>query len=335
MSLDAMGNVVNILCHSQPCPLSREEYVTTAFPGVVTSIQNKIGGSGRYIDVVHAVPIKFNMTQIPSSPATTPSARSSGTIPNDYFSMNVFAKAVVAMDHHDALNTSVPSSPHPVVAPSSIGVSLLERFIPPSSAAEYIDLFSSDAPSVLVDRLFELSSTGGSLIYIYPTASGATTFATKYLGPLLDPLLRTMVGIHGLSADFGAGVGKMAAVDKILPFDGMLRKISVLLRKLNRGSSVGSLHPVSKYKLIQSSTRIVQLDRKVWTEWWTHQEKGRISTVVDRYFQRGYRLPMREGVTAGALVREILDGIKSRDYADYDAPREGVEVGVFVIKRSA
>ena len=330
-----MGPVVNVLCHSQPCPLStEEELVTTAFPDVIASIQNKISGGGRYIDVIHAVPSKFSMTQIPSSPASTPSARNSVTPPTDYFSMNVFSKAAVAMDYQDALNALVPSSPHPIVAPSSIGVSVLERFLPPSSALEYKDLFSSDAPSVLMDRLVELSPSGGSLIFIYPTALGATTFASRYLGPLLDPLLRTMVGVHGLSTDFGASVGKMPAVDAILPFDGLTRKINVLLRKLNRGT-IANMSSSSKYALVNSSSQIVQLDRNVWTDWWTHQEKGRISTVINNYFARAFRLPAREGVTAGALVREILDGVRSRDYADYNLPREGIEVGVFAIRRTA
>lgn len=329
----AITNVVNVLCHSQPCPLANEGNVTTASTDIMAAVQAKVNATGRYIEVTHAVPAKFNMNQVPSSPAATPSARSSANIPADYFSMNVFSKAVVAMDHRDALLTSVPSSPHPVVAPSSITVSLLERFIPPSSRTEYMDLFSSDAPSVLVDRLVELSPDGGSLLFIYPTASGGNAFASRYLGPLLDPLLRTLVGIHGLSADVGASIGKMYAVDSMLPFEAMARKINLLLRKLGRGTS-SVHHPPPKLTVVQSSKQIVDLGRSVWMEWWVHQEAGRIRAAMDTYFQRGRRLPTNRDMTAGGLSREILDGVKTRTYAEYDEARDGVEVGVFIIKRT-
>ena len=303
-------------------------------------IQNKIDSNDRYIHVTHAVPVKFNMGQIPNSPATTPSVYHGGAAPADYFSLptNVFSNAVVAMGHQDALNSSVPSSPRPVVPPASVGISLLERFIPPPSAEEYLNLFSAEGPSVLVDRLIELSPTGGSLIFIYPTMVGATTFATNYLGPLLHPLLRTMCSIHNLSMDFGAGVGSVAAVDQMLSYENMGRKIQLLLRKLGRGTSSIHRRP-PKFTLVHSSKHLVDLDRKVWTEWWAHQETPRMRTVVDRYLRRGVKMPTRIGgqdVTAATLVQEVLDGVKEgRKYAEYDAEREGVEVGIFVIKRTA
>jgi hypothetical protein len=31
---------------------------------------------------------------------------------------------------------------------------------------------------------------GGSLLFVYPTKKGASTFKSQYLGPILDPLLR-------------------------------------------------------------------------------------------------------------------------------------------------
>lgn len=256
---------------------------------------------------------------------------SGGTV--DYFNMTVFSKAVVAVDHHDASNASVPSSPHPVVAPSSVGLALLERFIPPTTLQEYLDLFASDSPSVLVDRLVELSPDNGSLIFIYPTAHGASSFATRYLGPLLDPLLRTMVGIHELTADLGANVGKMAVVEHMVAFEKMTQKIKQLLRHMNRSSPRGGAAP--KYLLVQSSRQTVQVERKAWTEWWMHQETPRIRDVMNRYFQRALKLPQSKELTAGSLVREILMGVENRTYAEYDAPREGIEVGVFVIRRTA
>lgn len=287
---------------------------------------------GRYIEVTHAVPVKFNMAWLLTSPVGTPNRTSSdGSV--DYFNMTVFSKAVVAVDHHDASNTSVPSSPHPVVAPSSVGLALLERFIPPTTLQEYVDLFTSDGPSVLVDRLVELSPDHGSLIFVYPTAHGATSFASRYLGPLLDPLLRTLVGIHELTADLGANVGKMVVVEHMISFEKMVQKIKQLLRQMIRGSQRGGAPP--KYALVQSSRQTVQVERKAWTEWWMHQETPRIRDVMNRYFQRALKLPQSKEITAGSLVREILLGVENRGYAEYDSPREGIEVGVFVIRRTA
>lgn len=335
-----MNNVVYMLCHSQPCPLSNQTAeaivwpnITSAFGSALSAIVYKIDSTGRYIDIVHAVPIKFNMGQIPNSPATTPNPQNMG---QDYFSMNTFSKAVVAMDHHEALETSVPSSPRPLVPPASVSVSLLERFIPPSTAEEYLHLFATDAPSALVNRLFELSPQNGSLIFVYPTAEGATTFANTYLGPLLHPQLRTMVSIHNLSMDFGAGVGNIAAVDQMLPWERMVQKLSLLLRKLSRGNSIMyRAGPNPRYTLVEKSAQLVQIDRKVWTEWWVQQEGPRIRTVVERYLKKGLMMPIGKDVTAATLVQEVLDGVRSRSYAEYDEARKGIEVGVFVIKRTA
>ena len=356
--------VLYTLCHTQPCPLTnivvkpKDENKTPTFIGdikvpvqttetigpvattfqvIEAAIQDSAEPGGLYIDITYAVPVKFNMNHIPNSPVTTPNIGASGA---DYFSMNVFPKAVVAMDHHLALHTTVPPSPHPVVAPSSISVSLLERFIPPSSTEEYLHLFASDAPSVLVDRLCELSHRGGMLVFIYPTLEGATTFSSKYLGALLDPLLRNMVGLYKLSADFACGVGKAAAVNQMLPYEKMLRKISTLLRQLERVTVLNRAKP--KYKIVHSNRQIVPLERKEWTQWWVHQESERISKVVNSYFNRGLMLPHKmnvsgdiEDVSASDLVREVCNGVKERPYTEFDADREGIEVGVFVVKRTA
>lgn len=342
MDLNSLSHAVYLLCHSQPCPLSDEitagtllPNVASAFSSLLSAIQNKVDSTGRWIDVSHAVPIKFNMAQIPSSPATTPNLQNTA---QDYFSIKTTTRAVVALEHSQALETSVPSSPRPVVPPSSVSISLLERFIPPSTAEEYIHLFATDAPSALVNRLLELSPQNGSLIFIYPTATGASTFATTYLGPLIHPLLRTMCSVHGLSMDFGAMVGNIAAVDQMLSFERMTQKLNVLLRKLSRGTST-IMHrpgPSPRYTLVEKSTQVVHLDRKIWTEWWVQQESGRIRTVVERYLSRGAMMPSGKDVTAATLVQEALDGVRStRSYADYDEAREGIEVGVFVIKRTA
>lgn len=176
------------------------------------------------------------------------------------------------------------------------------------------------------------------MLFIYPTKRGALTFASEYLGPLLDPLLRSIVVLHKLSADVGLTLGKMAAVEHMVGFEMMKRKINVLLRKLNRGNISQPGGPATpsfngSYELIYSGTQDVPLDRKVWTDWWAQQETLRVRDVMGRYFKRAQRLPEDTDITSAVLVREILDGVMSRPYGDSPAPTAGVEVGVFVIQR--
>ena len=333
---DNSNQVVNVLAHSQPCPASEDAAaVPTAFPALMTALQNKLPPElGYYIDVTHAMPSLFNMTKLPTSPPVTPNV-GSGVV-GDYFNMTVFNKAVVAFSHHGLNNTGqTASSPHPIVPPSSIGFSLLERFIPPNSIAEFEDLFSSDGPSILLDRLVELSPKNGILLFIYPTKAGATNFAMNYLGPILDPQLRTLSGIHNLASNLMSNIGVMRSVDRLLPFDGLSRKIANLLRKLNRGSSTIPQKPPPKYSLVHSSKQAVYVERKVWADWWAHQEEPSIRAVMDRYFNRAVMLPVDQSVTAPRLVREIISGVKAREYDKGQTPKEPIEIGVFVIKRTA
>ena len=263
----------------------------------------------------------------------------------DYFNTNIFSSAVPLIDRYGSTKKAVseapaPSTPCLAVPPSSVDVALLERFIPPSSAEEYLDLFNHPGPSLLVDRLIELSADDGTLIFIYPTKAGASTFTSKYLGPILDPLLRTMVVIHSLSADLGISLGKMAVTEHLQDFETMRRKLIFLLRRLNRGdipSSQGSQTSRTKYSLVYSSREDVLVERKVWAEWYAQQETPRIRDIMTKYFQRAQRLPEQPGINSSVLVREIVEGVSKRQYVHGQAPTEadGVEVGVFVIRRSA
>lgn len=335
---DLQSHLLNVFCHSQPCPLSDKAASTSsAYVSVVSALQAKFASAaqGRYIEVTHAVPVKFSMAHLPTSPVTTPTVTGSGsgTGDLDYFNMTVFAKAVLAVDHNEPSQSDIPCSPHPIVAPSSVGISLLERFIPPAEANEYTNLFTSRTPSVLVDRLVELSPDNGTLIFIYPTAHGAATFASRYLGPLLDPLLRTISGIHELSADLGAKVGEMSVLEGMYTYETMARKIDILLKSFNNG--ILPAGPPPKYTLVYRSKKLVQLAREAWTEWWTHQQTPHIKVIMNKYFQQAKRLPPSKETTAGSLVREILKGVENRAYSKHDKPREGIEVGVFVIQRTA
>lgn len=314
----------------------------TTFTSIITAIQAELHSSqNQYINVTHAVPSKFCLTDLPSSPPGTPIPHQGG---EDYFNMTVFANAVPVIDHHDMskgmMNSPAPSSPCPIVPPASVHVALVERFIPPGSVQEYLDLCSPTGPSVLVDRLSELSPDGGSMLFIYPTRQGADTFVTEYLGPILDPLLRSIVVLHELSADVGIALGKMAAVEHMVGFETMKRKISILLRRLHRdittqGSGSSTSSHKGSYNLVFSGTQEVRLERKVWTDWWARQENARIRDVMARYFKRAQRLPRDTEITSPVLAREIIDEVSSRPYGDPPAPSKGVEMGVFVIQRIA
>ena len=69
-------------------------------------------------------------------------------------------------------------------------------------------------------------------------------------------------------------------------------------------------------------------------EWWLAQETPRIREEVRSYYKRGSRLPQGKEKTESALVWEIMDGVQMREYDDPNAGHDGIEVGVFVIKRT-
>lgn len=325
------GNVI-VLCHSQPCPLPSELSPTTAFTDLMSAIQTR---TQAFIEVTHAIPLKFNMNQVPNSPAITPNVMNEQA--DDYFSIqNIFSKAAVARSYQDALESSVPSSPHPIVCPNSVHLSLLERYIPPGSTDEYRDLFSHEVPSALVNRLTELHHDDSRLLFIYPTRNGALTFQSECLAPLLDPVLRSMSGFYSLRSDLGTNIAQMAAIDQMESYEGMLRKINALLTKLSRPSK-HSARPPRRFKMVRSAAQRVPLDRASWQEWYLYQEKMRIQGVVKRYYQRGDRLPTHydHTITQGSLCREIYQGLKERDYPPNSLPKAEIEVGIFVIQRLA
>ena len=250
----------------------------------------------------------------------------------------IFSSAVPVVNHYDlygsASNIPVPSSPCLAVPPASISITILERLIPPSNVQEFLNLFAQTGQSVLLNRLIELSPNKGTMLFIYPTKAGGTTFASRYLGPILDPVLRTMINSHSLSADIAVDIGKVDAVEHLLSYEGMKRKVNMLLERLNRGSSSSK---GSNYALVHSSKENVLVDRRVWTEWFLQQETPRFRFVTTRYFQRAHRLPKEPHVNYAVLTREIVEGITERKYNAGEGPgdEDGIEVGVYVVRRGA
>lgn len=297
-------------------------------------------GQSPYINVTHAVPEQFSLSNLPHSPPSTPR---SPTAADDYFNATVFSSAAVVGAYHDfrgPLQRQLSHAPMPVVPPHSVHISVLERYLPPPSAQEYRDLFCPTRPSFLVDRLCELSPDGGSLLFTYPTKKGASTFKSQYLGPILDPLLRQLVVVNGLSADVGRFLGKLSTVSQMDDFSTMKANIAALCESLSS--------PSSKFEIADAGKASTHLDRNLWVEWFIHQEKARMKEVLSLYWQNGRRAPASKAMSSGGpgammgdkevssamLLSEIFDGIRKRPYGEDSEPRDGVELGVFVIRRT-
>lgn len=325
-----LNSPIKVLSHALPCPSSSGH----AFPFVINTLHNQTPTSPTcWINVFHAVSGRFNLSDLPSSPPSTPGPPIGG---DDYFTSKVFDSAVPVLDYQQRL-TTLPRSPCPAVPPSSVNVSIVERYIPPSSANEFSDMFNINGRSLLVDRLVELSPDNGTLLFIYPTKQGANTFLREYLGPILDPMLRSMCVINGLSVDLGSSLGKMCAVDSMHSHDSLQLNISQLCHKLNQQSNHLERfhHRPATFSLDYASKQEVKLERRVWAEsWWVKQEKSRVRDVVSKYFRMSRRLPPDADVTPTNLIHEVLDGVMSRPYGNAPEPVKGIEVSVFVIKRS-
>ncbi|KAL4897295.1 hypothetical protein BDV59DRAFT_170271 [Aspergillus ambiguus] len=343
---NSRGEAVKVVSQMLPYPRPADRTVAVppnedVFGALLHAVQHHFQhGHPPYINITHAVPEQFSLANLPSSPPNTPRSPFAA---DDYFNSAIFSSAAVVSAYHDfrgPIQAKASHFPMPIVPPFSVQISILERYLPPASAQEYKDLFSPARPSFLVDRLCELSPDGGSLLFVYPTRRGASTFKSQYLGPILDPLLRQLVVVNELSADIGRYLGKLASVAHMEDFDTMRDHLLQLCDSLSSSSS--------RFSVVDARKGSVHLDRHVWTEWYIHQEKSRMKEVLSLYWQNGRRLPANKRmsnvsstylledkeVTSAMLLGEILDGIRRRPYGEEMEPRDGVELGVFVIRRS-
>ncbi|PYI25706.1 hypothetical protein BP00DRAFT_431004 [Aspergillus indologenus CBS 114.80] len=344
---NSRGEAVKIVSQMLPYPRPADKAATissndSVYCSLVQAVQNRLRhGQSPYINITHAVPEQFSLSNLPSSPPHSPRFSCSN---DDYFNSTVFSSAAVVSAYHDfrgPIQTRPSHSPMPIVPPLTVHLSILERYLPPSSAQEYKDLFSPYRPSFLVDRLSELSSHGGSLLFVYPTRRGGSTFKSQYLGPILDPLLRQLVVVNELSTDIGRYLGKLSSVSHMDDFDTMRENLAQLCNSLSSSSS--------QFSIVDARKGSAHLDRELWTEWFIHQEKARMKEVLSVYWQNGRRLPATKAVsnvsstnyiledkevTSAMLLGEILDGIRRRPYGEDSEPHDGVELGVFVIRRS-
>ncbi|CAG8248860.1 unnamed protein product [Penicillium salamii] len=334
------GEAVKIVSQTLPYPQTSDQSVSlpktdSVFSSMVQAVHNHLQpGQSPYINVTHAVPEHFSLTNLPHSPPSTPR---SPTAAEDYFNATVFSSAAVVGAYHDyrgPLQRQMTHAPMPIVPPHSVHISVLERYLPPPSAQEYRDVFCPTRPSFLVDRMSELSPNGGSLLFVYPTKKGASTFKSQYLGPILDPLLRQLVVVNELSADVGRYLGKLSSVSQMDDFATMKANIVALCESLSS--------PSSRFHVADAGRGSTHLDRNQWAEWFIHQEKARMKEVLSIYWQNGRRPHKTMGsgmmgskeVTSSGLLSEICDGIRKRRYGEDNEPRDGIELGVFVIRRS-
>ncbi|CAK3758994.1 Hypothetical predicted protein [Lecanosticta acicola] len=328
------ANPLRVLSHALPSP-SPYGHI---FPHIIEAMHGATPSEPTvWINVFHAIQGRFNLADLPTSPPATPGPPIRG---EDYFTQKVFDSAVPISDYQEDLS-GLPRSPRPVVPPSSINVSIVERYIPPTSPHEFIDMFNPSGPSLLVDRLVELSPNNGSLVFIYPTRTGAQTFMRDYLGPILDPALRSIVVVNGLSSNLSMILGKMIAVDQMLEFEQMKRSVQTLCAKLTqRSSSMQRFHGSrATFSLAHASSEEVHLDRETWAkEWWSKQEKPRVREAVTRYTQEAQKRSSNENMDRAPspteLIQQLLNFVAKREYPPGQEPTSGIELSVFVIQRS-
>lgn len=179
----------------------------------------------------------------------------------------------------------------------------------------------------------ELSDNNGSLVLIYPTKTGATTFSQKFIGPLLDPILRELVVLRGLATTLAESLGRMSAADVLVEFDEMQKKVERLCSKMNQRHDI--LNSRSAFILSHSQTCKVSLSNDTWMNWYVDQEFPRLKQDMIEYRINGGRLARSVSgsseMTEAALAREITSSLMKSAKLE---PAEAIEVGVFVIKRA-
>ena len=285
-----------------------------------------------YITITHAVSQVVSMEDVPVSPPATPNNQQES---DDYFdNQTIFTHAAAVPNYHDLSQWTLPaSSARPlgsIAAPASIHIGTLERYIPPTSAEAVDDFFSISRKSYLRDRLTELSATDGTLLLVYPTQVGGAVFARQYIGPIIDPFLRRFVLLNNLTVDVAAAMGKLAALPKLKTFKEMETTLRNLCRDLTQ--RVPGRGMQGEFQVIHADKAEVTLDRPTWMGWFIEQESARLRQNIVEYQKAGGRMPTRGfDATPGSLAREVVEGIKN---SKEEAGGAGIEVGVFVIRRS-
>jgi hypothetical protein len=310
------------------------------FGQLIAAIHEGTASPTAWINVFHAVPGRFTLSDLPKSPPSTPGPAVGG---DEYFTSKVFDSAVAVPDYQ-LESKLLPPSPRPVVAPGSVNISVVERYIPPTNTNEFAEMFSITGRSLLYDRLLELSLDNGLCLFIYPTKTGAQTFMHDYIGPILDPLLRSITVVHELSADLGKSLGQMSSVERLIEYPSLYDEMERFCEKLSepieqsKARAGSNLHPTKgrrpTYSILHAAKEEIMTSREAWSEWWVKQEKQRVRESVTLNFRKAKKAAVDADLTPSNLIQEVLDGVVHREYA-VRGPTKGIEVGVFIIKKSA
>jgi hypothetical protein len=289
-ALDASGTSadrVTVLSHALPLPSASGH----AYPVLVNSIHERtLRQATVWVNVFHVVPGSINLADLPTWPPTTPAPP---TEAEDYFTKEVFPSAVrIPDDEYEDRPTARPS-PRPAVAPASVDVTIIERYIPPTTSKEFSELFFPTGRSILTDRIVELSPKNGTLIFIYPTKRGGQTFVNEYLSPIVQPVLRSMMVGDNLPHYLIKELATMPAVEEMSTFEEMRARLEDYCQQLSNNTET----PLNRYNtaattynIVYAAKQEVTLTREVWAkEWWNKQEKPRIRKLIREYHARGRR----------------------------------------------
>lgn len=317
---------MKVLSHALPCP----SMTGHLFGQIIAAIHDRTATNTSWINVFHALPGRYTLSDLPKSPPSTPGPAVGG---DEYFTSKVFDSAVAIPDYQLESNL-LPASPRPVVPPGSINISVVERYIPPTNTTEFAEMFAVRGRSLLYDRLSELSTDNGVLLFIYPTKTGAKTFMQKYLGPIIEPILRSVTVVHDLHSDLGRSIGQMTAVNYLDEYEKLEEHVRAFCAKIsehNNGQKCSTDEKCS-YEVIHASKEESLPSRMAWADdWWIKQEKPRIRDAITKYFRKSKKLPTGE-LTGPHLLQELIEGVSTREYDD-GPPTEGLEVGVFIIQK--
>jgi hypothetical protein len=318
---------VKVLSHALPCP----SVTGHLFGQLIATIHDRTATNTAWINVFHALPGRYTLSDLPKSPPSTPGPAVGG---DNYFTSKVFDSAVAIPDYQ--LDSKLlPPSPRPVVPPGSINISVVERYIPPTNTNEYAEMFALRGRSLLYDRLSELSVDNGVLFFIYPTRTGAKTFMQKYLGPIIEPLLRSVTVVHDLHSELGRSIGQMSSVDYLDEYDNLEQHVRSFCAKVTEQANSQKNHAdvPCTYEVIHAAKEEVFPSRQAWADdWWIKQEKPRIRDAITKYFRKSKKLPTGE-LTGPHLLQELIEGVSTRQYDD-GTPTQGLEIGVFIVQRA-
>lgn len=298
------------------------------FSQLIAAIHDRTATNTCWINVFHALPGRYTLSDLPKSPPSTPGPAVGG---DEYFTSKVFDSAVAIPDYQ--LDSKLlPPSPRPVVPPGSINISVVERYIPPTNTNEYAEMFALRGRSLLYDRLSELSTDNGVLFFIYPTKTGAKTFMHKYLGPVIEPLLRSLTVVHDLHSELSRSIGQMAAVNYLDEYEKLEEHVGSFCAKVAETMNSSGSDEGCSFEVIHASKEEIAPSRMAWADdWWIKQEKPRIRDTITKYFRKAKKLPTGE-LTAPHLLQELIEGVSTREYDD-GPPTEGLEVGVFIVQK--